>query len=249
MDGQKMSRQPLLTLLAELGAAPGEWISVYLRPESVADRTSRPVLESLVEPLLVAAASSIDDESLQKAASRLRTGIVLFHNAGSTVAIVPPFPVTQDDVHKGPPHVQPLQELLARPRRLVLVLITWNAYVMALYDNETLIRHKKGTGHIHAPHKKGGSSQARFARRTENQRAEFLRRIAGHIDLQFGQESVDHVFFGGNRLILKPLTQESRFLRDRARLLAHTNLLVKRATLDTVQGAFTDACSAIVFRR
>jgi peptide subunit release factor 1 (eRF1) len=243
-----MSRSHLLGLLQELADARGEWMSVYLQPSSMKNRQTRPVLESRVEPLLLEAALTVEDDGVQREAARYGTGLAVFHNGETTIAIVPPFEVTQDEVRKGQPHVQPLRDSVAHPGRSLFVLVTWGAYVLALYEDETFVRHKKGTGHIHPPHKKGGSSQARFARRTEGQRAEFLRRVGGHIDEQMAQEPVRRIFFGGNRLILKPLTSESRFLRDHASAVAPRTLLVKRATLDTLPGAVDDAYGGVVFR-
>jgi hypothetical protein len=220
---------------------------VYLRPESVQARPAGLVLKSRVDPRLLEIASLIEDETLQRELARFGTGLSLFHG-GATIAVAPPFPVEQDEVVIGRPHIGPLLKQAERPRRTVLVLATWGAYVVALFDGEELVRYKKGTGHIHPPHKKGGSSQARFARRTENQRADFLRRVGGHIDEELGTERVEHIFFGGNRLILRPLTGESRFLRDHATAISPRTLLVKRATLDTMTGALADAYSAMLLR-
>ena len=248
MEGNRVTRAHLLTLLHEVAAAPGDWVSVYLRPETLRTRPTRLVLESQVDNRLIEAATFIEDESLQRELERFRTGLALFYSAGAAMAVVPPFAVTHDSVVAGRPQVEPLRALLERPRRTLIVLVTWGAYVVALFDGDSLIRYKKGTGHIHPPHKKGGSSQARFARRTENQRAEFLRRVGGHIDEELGQEHVEHIFFGGNRLVVKPLMQESRFLRDNATLLSPRTILVKKATLDTRDGALVEACSSTVFR-
>ncbi len=248
MEGNRLTRKQMLTLLRELAAAPGEWLSVYLRPESLEVRPSRLVLESHVDRRLVEAAALIEDESLQKEIERFRTGLVVFYSSAGAVAVVPPFAVAQDSVVIGPPNTDPLSATLECPHRTLVILVTWGAYVIALYDGESLIRYKKGTGHIHPPHKKGGSSQARFARRTENQRSEFLGRVGGHIDELLGQERVDHIFFGGNRLVVKPLMQESRFLRDHAPALSPRTILIKRATLDTRDGAMVEAYSSTVFR-
>jgi hypothetical protein len=249
MDAHRIGRPQLLALLHELAGAPGEWLSVYLRPSTVKNGQERPVLESRVDPLLREAASAVEDDEVQRFAARYGTGLVLFHDGEAITAIVPPFEVTQDEVRKGQPHVQPLQNSVGQPGRNLFVLVTWGAYVLALYQDEMFVRHKKGTGYIHPPHKKGGSSQARFARRTEGQRAEFLRRVGGHIDEQMAQEPVQRIFFGGNRLVLKPLMDESRFLRDHAPLVASRTLLVKRATLDTLPGTVADAYGAVVLRR
>lgn len=236
----------MLLLLDEFSTVTGEWVCIYLTPQSLRSRHERPVLESRVNQRLLQASSYLEDDSLQREVARAGTGLILLHNDTFTSAIVPPFPVTADSVAVGTPNLEPLRHVLERPRRLLLVLVTWNAYVLALFDSETLVRYKKGTGHIHAPHKKGGSSQARFARRTQNQRAEFLQRVGSHIDELLGEESVDHVCFGGNRLILEPLTRHSRFLRDHRAVLSPRVLLVKKATLDSLDGALTDANSTVL---
>lgn len=246
MQSRKISKQQFIELLDNIESAPGEWVTVYLSPASLSTHHDRPVLSSRVEPRLLAAAAIIQDEQSQRAALRSGTGLVLFLGDEATYAIIPPFPVSRDEVKLGRPDTTSLRAALQRNRRTLLLLVTWNAYVLALFEAEQMLRYKKGTGHIHPPHKKGGSSQARFARRTENQRAEFLRRVGGHIDTLFGAESVDRIFFGGNRLILRPLTTECRYLRDHRDILAPRTLLVERAVLDSVPAAIADAFSAVV---
>jgi len=248
MDNQRISRAQLIDLLERLSAAAGEWLTVYLQPASVREHSERVVLSSRVDPRLLDAAKVIDDDTVQREAARNGTGLALFHGPESTYAIVPPFPSQQGGVVLGAPQVGPLRDSVEQPGRTALVLVTWGAYVVALFDAAALVRYKKGTGHIHPPHRKGGSSSARFARRTENQRAEFLRRVGGHIDEELGQERVEHIFFGGNRLVLGPLTKESRFLREHRHLVSPRVLLVKKATLDTMDAALSDAYSAVVLR-
>ena len=107
---------------------------------------------------------------------------------------------------------------------------------------------KKGTGHIHPHHKKGGSSQGRFQRRTEEQRREFLKRVGARIDAEFEGEEVDYVFFGGNRLILRPLKEHSLFMRRAEHKLIHRVLNVKRADREAMDTAIEDAFTSIVLR-
>ncbi len=193
-------------------------------------------------------ADIIESDPVQRESARYGTGLALFHSGDSVSAMVPPFPVGEDSVTTGDIDTAPMRELLQRSRRTVLVLVTWGAWVLALYEGRSIQRYKKGTGHIHAPHKKGGSSQARFARRTEEQRKEFLKRVGRHIDEQLlDVDPVDHIFFGGNRLILRPLLEDSRFLRQHSALISPRTLLVKRATRDVLDGALKEAHSGVVF--
>ncbi|MCK9357665.1 MAG: hypothetical protein M0R22_11075 [Dehalococcoidia bacterium] len=249
MNGESLSRVELLQLLGDMDSATGEWLSVYLRPESVRPRSERPVLQSQVDERLIAVASLLDDEEVQRQVERYGTGLVVFQSMDATHAVVPPFPVLRDTACVGRPETEPLRELMGQPRRIVFVLVTWGAYVAGLYEGLRYVRHKQGTGHIHPHTKKGGSSQARYQRRTQGQRAEFLRRAGAHIDEEFGTEAVDHLFFGGNRVILKPLADECQFVRRHMPVLSPRTLLVKRATLASLDGALGQAYSSVRFRK
>lgn len=248
MEGRRASRERLLKLLDELESTPATWTCVYLRAASLQSRPER-LLPQRTEQRVAEIAALMESEPLQRELERYGTGLALFHSGECLTAIVPPFPVEEDAVTTGDIDTAPLRELLRRPRRIALVLVTWGAWVLALYDGPSVERYKKGTGHIHAPHKKGGSSQARFARRTEEQRKEFLKRVGRHIDEQLLEaQRVDHIYFGGNRLILRPLMEDSRFLRQHTALISPRTLLVKKATRDALDGALKEAHSGMLFQ-
>ncbi len=248
MEGRRITKERLLKLLDSLSPAQDEWFTVYLTSESLLTRSKGLTSGNQNDRRPADISSLIENESLQRALQRYHTGLVLFRSDASVLAVVPPFPVTEDAFVVGAPHTEPLRDILQRPRRTLLILVTWGAYMIALYSGDSLIRHKKGTGHIHPPHKKGGSSQGRFARRTEEQRKEFLKRVGGHIDAELVGETVEHIYFGGNRLILRPLMADSRFLRDHTSLLSPRTLLVKRASRDALDGAFIEASSGLLFQ-
>ena len=246
MEGRKVTRERLLGLLDRLDPE-AEWISVYLSTTGLQKRREV-LLARKTDQRIAEIAEFIEAEPLQRELERYGTGLALFHSSAATFAVVPPFPVVEDALTTGHLDTEPLRALLERPRRTVLVLVTWGAWVLALYDGNSVECYKKGTGHIHPPHKKGGSSQARFARRTEEQRKEFLKRVGRHLDEQLlDAKRVDHIYFGGNRLILRPLMAESRFLRHHGDLISPRTLLVKRATRDTLDGALREAHSGVVF--
>lgn len=248
MNGESLNRVELLRLLDDLDSATGEWMSVYLRPESVRPRSERPVLQSQVDERLIAVASLLEDEGVRRQVERYGTGLVVFRSGEATQAVVPPFRVLKDSACVGRPETEPLRKLMEQPRRTVFVLVTWGAYVAGLYEGLRYVRHKQGTGHIHPHTKKGGSSQARYQRRTQGQRAEFLRRAGAHIDEEFGTEAVDLLFFGGNHVVLKPLSDECQFVRRHLPVLSPRTLLVKRATLASLDGALGQAYESVRFR-
>ncbi len=248
MESQRLGPVHFLRLLAQLDEETGDWDTVYLRKDTLSARQPRPVFASDTDQRLLHVDTLVEDEHLHRELVKYGTGLVLFRSAGATYAIAPPFSVKSDLVSTGRPDTKPLREMMEHPHRIALVLVTWGAYVAALYRGTELQQHKQGTGHIHPPHKKGGSSSSRFARRTEEQRREFLKRAGNRIDERFEGETVDYVFFGGNRLILRPLAGHSRFVRNSAPVLAPRILDVKRAKLGTLDGALAEAYSSVLFR-
>ena len=247
MQNKRLPRTELLSLLSDLDAATVEWDTVCLRSDSVTSRATRSGFESEKDQRLLMVDTFMEDEHLTRELARYGTGLVVFHSEEASFAIVPPFSISENLVSSGKPLTEPLHSLLERPHRIMLVLVTWGAYIAALYEGTTYQRHKKGTGHIHPPHKKGGSSSARFARRTEEQRKEFLKRAGNRIDEAFREESVDYMFFGGNRLILKPLTEYSNVIKNSRSQLSPRTLNVKRGTLDVIDDALRDAFTSVIF--
>src|SRR3989304_3900818 len=96
-------------------------------------------------------------------------------------------------------------------------------------------------------HRKGGSSSKRFARRTEGQRKEFLRRVAGHIEEEFKGYILEGLFFGGNRLILKPLLQECPYLGARAGLVSSRIINVRYADREALLGSIGEINKHLAF--
>jgi hypothetical protein len=248
MQNESVTRVELLKLLDDLDAVEGEWLTVFLRRDSIQPQAGRAALLSPIDERVVSAAAVLEDDGVQRAVERYGTGLVVFQSPGATHVVVPPFPVLKDSARLGSPETGPLRQLMEQRRRVAFVLVTWGAYVAGLFEGLQYVAHKQGTGHIHKHTKKGGSSQARYQRRTQGQRAEFLRRAGGHIDDVFGAEEVEHLFFGGNRLILRPLTEECDFVRRHLTVLSPRTLLVKRATLASLDGALGQAYSSECFR-
>jgi len=248
MQSENLTRIELLRLLDELDSATGEWLSVFLRWDSVQPRMTPAMLLSAADECVVSVAAILEDEGVQRSVERYGTGLAVFRSLDATYAVVPPFPVLRDSARVGRPETGPLRELLEQRRCIAFVLVTWGAYVAGLYEGLQYVAHKQGTGHIHQHTKKGGSSQARYQRRTQGQRAEFLRRAGGHIDDVFGAEEIDYLFFGGNRLILRPLAEECDFVRRHLPVLSPRTLLVKRATLSSLDGALGQAYTSVSFR-
>ena len=248
MQSTHMSRARLLRFLEELEQTQDEFITVYLTTASMQAPTSTLLPLNVTDSRLSAISEAIEDEDVQRDARRYGTGLVVFYSEESLHAVVPPLPVQQDRALEGKPDTGALREMVGDSYHVALVLVTWGAYNAAVFQGMERKHGKKGTGHIHPHHKKGGSSQGRFQRRTEEQRREFLKRVGARIDAEFEGEEVDYVFFGGNRLILRPLKEHSLFMRRAEHRLIHRVLNVKRADREAMDTAIEDAFTSIVLR-
>lgn len=229
MEAHHLSRSDLHATLNRLEQELVPHLTVYMEPRSFPSLlldAARQRSSNISDELWHLAAS----ENVQQAASRYRTGAVVFWRNGHTkLLILPPFPVQQDAVLTGTPDTTHLRTLMNTPRVLGVVLITWGSYAVAVIQQDRLVTQKCGTGHIHKKHKKGGSSQKRFARRTEEERRDFLKRVATRVDERFVGYRLDWIFFGGNRLILGPLTPLSTELASARDIISPRVLEVRRA--------------------
>jgi peptide subunit release factor 1 (eRF1) len=127
------------------------------------------------------------------------------------------------------------------------VLVTWGSYALGIFDAGNLVEWKTGTGYIHKKHRKGGRSQKRFARRTEEQKKDFLRRAGNRIDERLGSFAPDYIFFGGNRLILKPLIQECKYLQTKAGKISSRVLDVRYADREALVNSLAEITKSLVF--
>ncbi len=207
----------VLDFLDQLEASPDDYLTLYLKPDSpsgyLAKLTELPSVEEIRE--------AFKEGDFVEEAQRYGTGLVTFWGEGKNKHfLLPPFPISEDKVFRGRPETSLLRRLLEQEHLLVLILVTWGSYAIGLFEGEKLVDYKTGTGYIHKRTRKGGRSQKRFARRTEEQKKDFLRRVANRIDEKFAQSKPEQIFFGGNRLILKPLLEESRYLKSQARRIS-----------------------------
>ena len=92
-----------------------------------------------------------------------------------------------------------------------VVLVTWGTYSIGVFRHDNLVKSKIGTRYIHKEHRKGERSKKRFARRTEEQKKDFLRKVSNTIEEEFKDNKLDYIFFGGNRLICTPLLRECSY--------------------------------------
>jgi peptide subunit release factor 1 (eRF1) len=140
-------------------------------------------------------------------------GVAFFWSPTLTYLVLPPFPIAEEYVTDGY-NVEPLRSLLDRDFLIALVLVRLGSYSIGICRGTELLDSKTGTGLVHARHKKGGSSQARFARHREKQIEQFLIRVCGHVREHIGPHarSLDYLVYGGARTTILLLRKQCPFL-------------------------------------
>lgn len=247
MRSRLYTKVGLQRFLASLVTSAGDSVTAYITPVSFPGYSESLTLRRKYDAGVAEIREAVKSAAVIDAAGKYGTGAAIFWSEFGKQIILPAFPVARNEVSEGKLDVSVLRELLDRKYIIGVVLVTWGRYALGVFDGSSLVECKIGTGHIHKEHKKGGRSQKRFARRTEEQKKDFLRRVSNRIEERFGSFLPDYVFFGGNRLILKPLIQESRYLQTRTDKISSRILNVRYADKEALAGSLAEINKSVVF--
>jgi hypothetical protein len=208
----------MLGFLDELASTQGKAISVCFAPGTPQVR-----VENLLGQVFPATAMP---PGMAEVIAGSGTGAALLWSPRQTHLILPPFPLSEQYITDGY-DVGPLRSLLSRDFLIALVLVRLGAFSIGVCRGTELIDSKTGTGLVHARHKKGGSSQARFARHREKQIEAFLIRVCGHIrkHIEPHARSLDYLVYGGAKTTILSL-------RKRCPLLSQFEERTLRVLLD-----------------
>ena len=195
----------MLDFLDELAVTEGKAISLYLPQGMPQDRA-----ENLLGQVFAATAIPPDVAEIMAGSER---GAAVFWNPPQMYVVLPPFPIAEEYITDGY-DVGPLRSLLSQDFLIALVLVRLGSYSIGICRGTELIDSKTGTGLVHARHKKGGSSQARFARHREKQIEQFLIRVCGHVreHIEPHARSLDYLVYGGARTTILSLRKRCLFL-------------------------------------
>jgi hypothetical protein len=247
MRSRFFSKAGLYHFLSSLEASAEDFVTIYIAPSSFPDYTDALSLAPKYSAYAAEIREAVKAEAVIDGASKYRTGAAIFWNGvGNKHIVLPPFPVVENKVSAGKVDASLLYEVLDRRHVICVVLVTWGWYALGVFDADNLVECKIGTGYIHKRHRKGGRSQKRFARRTEEQKRDFLRRVSNRIEERLGSFTPDYIFFGGNRLILKPLIQECKYLQAKASKISPRILDVRYANREALVGSLTEITRSLV---
>jgi hypothetical protein len=246
LEPKAFTKKKLLDFIAELDGSPGNYLTIYIKPSSFLRFATD--LEVELSPFAGEIMTALSTQAILQEAQRYGTGAAIFWSEnGNKLIVIPPFTIPEDRVFHGRPDTLLLCRLLEKERLLGLVLVTWGSYALGVFTGDKLVESKTGTGYIHKRHRKGGRSEKRFARRTEEQKKDFLRRVANRTEERFRGYRLEQIFFGGNRLILKPLVDESSYLHSQAQQISKRYLNVRSANREALLKSLEDVNRSLVF--
>lgn len=248
MRRKVFTKRRLYNFLTELKDSPGDFITLYVEPSSFPDYIGGLSVDPKHSRYADEIKEAINIKAIIKKAEGYKTGAAIFWEENENKHIIlPPFPITENKVLIGKLDTSPLYKILKRKYIIGVVLVTWGSYSVGVFEGDNLVESKIGTGYIHKRHKKGGRSQKRFARRTEEQKRDFLRRVSNRIEEKFKNYTLDYIFFGGNKLILKPLIKECEYLESRANRISERILDIRYADREVLGYILEEITKSLVF--
>ncbi len=191
---------------------------------------------------------SVNIKTVAQAVERYDTGAAIYwQENGNKYIVLPPFPITEDKISLGKFDASSILEALEKVYVIGVVLVTWGTYSIGVFHRDNLIKSKTGTGYIHKEHRKGGRSEKRFARRTEEQKKAFLRKVSNRIGEEFKNYTLDYIFLGGNRLIRTPLLKECKYLQREAQKISRRVLNIRYADKETLSHSLREITNSLTF--
>ena len=231
----------MLSLLEELEEAEGPATSLYIPndlPLPEVEKTLRAPLGPGIEEAL---------PDINKAVARSNTGAVIFWGEQGKYLLLPPFPIKERLFSSGY-DVEPLRALLQQQLIVALILLRLGAYAVGVFQGETLLSSKVGTGLVHSRHRQGGSSARRFERHREKQIESFFTRVCGHVreHLEPYLKQLDYLIYGGERHTLLSFRKQCEFLQQFDERVLGTTLNVREPKQATLEAAISQAWSSEV---
>jgi peptide subunit release factor 1 (eRF1) len=147
-------------------------------------------------------------------------GEVRIETAGELIVVRPPFGLAHEAEYETV-QLEPLFEALAADHVVAALLVRLGGYAVGVFEGERLVASKVGSRFVKGRHKKGGSSQARFRRRREEQ-AQALVEEAADVAvrvLELWQDRVEFAALGGDRAAVDRVIaarSELAWLREQA---------------------------------
>ena len=169
----------------------------------------------------------------------LGTGAAVFYGSRAAIAIAPPFPIDEELRCNGV-DVGPMLELLSREVTAGVVLLRLGRYAVGVVDKGRLAASKSDTRYVKNRHRKGGSSQRRFARSRERLVRELYDKVCTVTEDVFRPygDRIEYLLLGGERQTLLAFTKRCGYVERSGIEVLPRRLDVDRpgkAALDGIQ--------------
>jgi len=248
MEKEVLGKTRLYELLSRIESNPGDYISLYVKPSSFPYCTNGLSLQLQYNKYVHEIKESLNIKAIAQAVERYSTGAAIYwQQNGNKYIVLPPFPITEDKISLDEFDASPLLETLEREYVIGVVVVTWGTYSIGVFHRDNLVKSKTGTGYIHKEHRKGGRSEKRFARRTEEHKKDFLRKVSNRIEEEFENYTLDYIFLGGNRLIRAPLLRECKYLQREAPEISQRVLNLRYADKGALNHSLREITNSLVF--
>jgi len=248
MEREILNKTRLYELLSRLESSPEDYISLYIKPSSFPDYINGISLRPPYNTYAHEIKESVNIKSVAQAVARYNTRAAIYwQENGNKYIVLPPFPITEDKILSGKFDTSPLLETLERAHVIGVVVVTWGSYSIGVFHRDNLVKSKTGTGYIHKEHREGGRSEKRFARRTEEQKKDFLRKVSNRIKEEFGNYTLDYIFLGGSSLIRTPLLRECKYLQREAQRISQRALNPRYADKEAWNHTLKEITSFMAF--
>jgi len=248
MEKEIHSKTRLYELLSRIESSRGDYVSLYIQPSSFPHLINGLFLHPQYKTYAHEIKESVNVKAVAQAIERYNTGTAIYwQKDGNKYIVLPPFPITEDKISPDEFDASPLLETLERAYIIGVVVVTWGTYSIGVFHRDDLVKSKTGTAYIHKEHRKGGRSEKRFARRTEEQKKAFLRKVSNRIEEEFENYTLDYIFLGGNRLIRAPLLRECKYLQREAQKISQRTLNLRYADKEALNHTLIEIMSSLVF--
>jgi hypothetical protein len=238
----------LCRLLARLETSTGDYITLYVRPSSFPHYMNELALQPRYSTYADEIKEAVNIKAVAHAIEVYDTGTAIYwQKNGNRYIVLPPFPITQDKISIGELDTSILSQMLKRRYVIGVVLVTWGTYSIGVFQHDNLVKSKIGTGYIHKETRKGGRSEKRFARRTEEQKKDPLRKVSNRIEEESKDYKLDYMFFGGNRLIPTSLLRECKYPWPETHKISQRVLNVRYADKEALNHSLREITKSLLF--
>ena len=141
------------------------------------------------------------------------TGGALFWSLAEAKLALPPFPIERALEYQGW-NSGPLQSLLDRPRRVLVVLVRLGGFAVGIFEGDHLVASKVDAPFVKGRNRAGGSSSNRYRQRRENQESFLFDKASDTLRavVEGYEHPPQHLVLGGDRMTLQAFEKRCPYL-------------------------------------